>query len=145
MLSVFLKITISVSLMRVIKLEDKKKIIIIILEKIMKNWKKSISNSTISLPSPSSPSLLPRGLLQMGVEGGDIDKAGLYSEPYHMTYNSIGGYSSMAHKMSHPNPLSSPDYTGESSCYGLCEPLWEGSNLFKTGFVWASLIRFEPV
>ncbi|XP_042876662.1 discoidin domain-containing receptor 2-like isoform X2 [Penaeus japonicus] len=47
----------------------------------------------------------------MGVEGGDIDKAGLYSEPYHMTYNSIGGYSSMAHKMSHPNPLSSPDYT----------------------------------
>ncbi|XP_042876703.1 discoidin domain-containing receptor 2-like isoform X7 [Penaeus japonicus] len=49
--------------------------------------------------------------LKMGVEGGDIDKAGLYSEPYHMTYNSIGGYSSMAHKMSHPNPLSSPDYT----------------------------------
>ncbi|ROT86071.1 Discoidin domain-containing receptor 2 [Penaeus vannamei] len=54
---------------------------------------------------------LPIHPSQMGVEGGDIDKAGLYSEPYHMTYNSIGGYSSMAHKMSHPNPLSSPDYT----------------------------------
>ncbi|XP_068211250.1 discoidin domain-containing receptor 2-like isoform X4 [Palaemon carinicauda] len=49
--------------------------------------------------------------LKMGVDGGDIDKTGLYSEPYHMTYNSMGGYSSMAHKMAHPNPLSSPDYT----------------------------------
>ncbi|XP_068211248.1 discoidin domain-containing receptor 2-like isoform X2 [Palaemon carinicauda] len=56
---------------------------------------------------------LPIHPSQMGVDGGDIDKTGLYSEPYHMTYNSMGGYSSMAHKMAHPNPLSSPDYTGD--------------------------------
>ncbi|XP_071531085.1 discoidin domain-containing receptor 2-like isoform X2 [Panulirus ornatus] len=50
--------------------------------------------------------------LKMGVEGAaELDKNGLYSEPYHMTYNSMGGYSSLAHKLAHPNPLSSPDYT----------------------------------
>ncbi|XP_042211564.1 discoidin domain-containing receptor 2-like [Homarus americanus] len=55
---------------------------------------------------------LPIHPSQMGVEGGsELDKNGLYSEPYHMTYNSLSGYSSMAHKLTHPNPLSSPDYT----------------------------------
>ncbi|KAK4291662.1 hypothetical protein Pmani_035519, partial [Petrolisthes manimaculis] len=51
--------------------------------------------------------------LKMGVEGagGELDKNGLYSEPYHMTYSSMGGYSSLAHKIPHLNPLSSPDYT----------------------------------
>ncbi|XP_069170218.1 discoidin domain-containing receptor 2 isoform X2 [Procambarus clarkii] len=54
---------------------------------------------------------LPIHPSQLGAESGsEIDKNGLYSEPYHLTYNSIGGYS-MAHKLAHPNPLSSPDYT----------------------------------
>ncbi|CAL4166812.1 unnamed protein product, partial [Meganyctiphanes norvegica] len=49
--------------------------------------------------------------LKLGVEGnGDIDKTGLYSEPFHMTYNSLGGYSTMGQKLQHPH-LSSPDYT----------------------------------
>ncbi|XP_076066528.1 discoidin domain-containing receptor 2-like isoform X2 [Oratosquilla oratoria] len=50
--------------------------------------------------------------LKMGVEG-DLDKSGLYSEPFHLpSYNSIGGYSTtMAHKLSRPPQLSSPDYT----------------------------------
>ena len=51
---------------------------------------------------------------QLGLDGAgsDLDKAGLYSEPYHMTYNSITGYPPITHKISHHNALSSPDYTG---------------------------------
>ncbi|XP_050722151.1 discoidin domain-containing receptor 2-like isoform X1 [Eriocheir sinensis] len=68
---------------------------------------------------------LPIHPSQLGVEGGsggvgggaggELDKNGLYSEPFHLTYSSMGAYSTLGRKLVHANPLSSPDYTGESS------------------------------
>ncbi|KAK8752236.1 hypothetical protein OTU49_012649 [Cherax quadricarinatus] len=54
---------------------------------------------------------LPIHPAQLGAEtGSEVDKNGLYSEPFHLTYNTLSGYS-LTHKLTHPNPLSSPDYT----------------------------------
>lgn len=49
----------------------------------------------------------------VGGAGGELDKNGLYSEPFHLTYSSMGAYSTLGRKLVHANPLSSPDYTGE--------------------------------
>ncbi|XP_045112632.1 discoidin domain-containing receptor 2-like isoform X4 [Portunus trituberculatus] len=65
---------------------------------------------------------LPIHPSQLGVEGGsggvgggggggELDKNGLYSEPFHITYSSMGAYSTLGRKLVHANPLSSPDYT----------------------------------